>query len=357
MANTMSTGQLSERDREVLNDVVRTFILTGEPVSSRSVAKHEQHGVSAATIRNTMADLEDDGYLSQPHTSAGRIPTSSGYHLYIESLRPDLGLPSGQEEYIHDNIRGAVNSGRELVNVAGELLSELSHQVGVVLTPSMGETRLRQVELIPISGARVLCILVSTGGVVDQKVVRAESSLNRDELVTISNYLTETFAGLTVREIRARLIHMMADERAQVDRILADAIHLAGQALETSGHKDLVVEGTLGLLDQPELGSVSQVRCLLDMFDEKARMVNLLSQIIEGKGVRVLIGDDSELTSELDFSLVATNYRVGDRPLGSLGVFGPSRMEYQRMIPLVTCLGDALSAALERAYETQGLEG
>jgi heat-inducible transcriptional repressor len=162
---------------------------------------------------------------------------------------------------------------------------------------------------------------------------------------------------LTVREIRIRLIRMMADERAQVDRILSDAINLAGQALEPVGRKDLVVEGTLGLLDQPELGSVSQVRCLLDMFDEKARMVSLLSQIIEGQGVRVLIGDDTELTSELDFSLVATNYRVGDRPLGSLGIFGPSRMEYQRMIPLVTCLGDALSVALERAYEVGGAEG
>lgn len=353
----MSTGQLSARDREVLNDVVRTFILTGEPVSSRSVAKHQQHGVSAATIRNTMADLEDDGYLSQPHTSAGRVPTSAGYHLYIDSLKPDLGLPSDQEEYIRHNISDAVDNGRELVNVAGELLSELSHQVGVVLTPSMGETRLRQVELIPISGDRILCILVSTGGVVDQKVVHAESDLQRDDLVSISNYLTETFAGLTVREIRTRLIRLMADERAQVDRILSDAINLAGQALEPVGRKDLVVEGTLGLLDQPELGSVSQVRCLLDMFDEKARMVSLLSQIIEGQGVRVLIGDDSELTSELDFSLVATNYRVGDRPLGSLGIFGPSRMEYQRMIPLVTCLGDALSVALERAYEVGGAEG
>jgi heat-inducible transcriptional repressor len=357
MRKLASTGQLSARDREVLNDVVRTFILTGEPVSSRSVAKHEQHGISAATIRNTMADLEDDGFLSQPHTSAGRVPTSAGYHLYIESLRPDLGLPSDQQEYIRTNIRDAVHNGRELVNVAGELLSELSHQVGVVLTPSMGETRLRQVELIPISGSRILCILVSTSGVVDQKVVRAESNLQREDLVRISNYLTETFSGLTVREIRSRLIHLMADERAQVDRILADAIHLAGQALEASGQKNLVVEGTLGLLDQPELGSVSQVRCLLDMFDEKARMVSLLSQIIEGKGVRVLIGEDSELTSELDFSLVATNYRVGNRPLGSLGIFGPSRMEYQRMIPLVTCLGDALSLALEQTYDTQGLDG
>ena len=350
-----STGQLSARDREVLNDVVRTFILTGDPVSSRSVAKHEMHGVSAATIRNTMADLEDDGFLSQPHTSAGRVPTSAGYHLYIESLKPDLELPPDQAEYIRSNISEAVDSGRELVNVAGELLSELSHQVGVVLTPSMGETRLRQVELVPISQARILCILVSTGGVVDQKVVRAESNLRREDLVRISNYLTETFAGLTVREIRSRLMRLMAEERDQVDRILADAIHLAGQALRASGEKDLVVEGTLGLLDQPELGSVAQVRCLLDMFDEKARMVSLLSQIIEGKGVRVLIGEDTEVTSELDFSLVATNYRVGDRPLGSLGVFGPSRMEYRRMIPLVTCLSDALSLALERAYETQGI--
>lgn len=354
MTRQGSAGKLSERDREILKDVVRTFILTGEPVSSRSVAKHEQHGVSAATIRNTMADLEEEGYLRQPHTSAGRVPTTAGYHFYIDSLQPSLDLPAVQQVYIRSNIREAVEDGRDPVNVAGQLLSELSHQIGVVLTPSMGETTLRRIEFVPLSESRVLCVLVSTSGFVDHKVVPAEIAQSREELVRISNYLSETFGGMTVRQIRSRLLRLMADERARVDQLLANAIHLAGEALREGSGQDLLVEGTIGLIDQVDLGSVDQVRRLLDMFDEKARMVTLLNKIIEGQGVRVLVGDDSDLTSELGFSLVATPYGVGERRLGSLGVFGPSRMEYEHMIPLVNCLGDTLSRALEQAFAPDG---
>jgi heat-inducible transcriptional repressor len=351
MMNRDSRVKLSDRDRKILQDVVRTFILTGEPVSSRSVAKHEQHGVSAATIRNTMADLEEEGFLRQPHTSAGRVPTTAGYHFYIDSLTPALDLPPRQQVYIRENLRDAVEEGRDPVSVAGQLLSELSHQIGVVLTPSMGETVLRRIEFVPLSESRVLCVLVSTSGFVDQKVVQAQTRQSREDLVRISNYLSESFGGQTVRQIRSQLLRRMADEKSRMDELLADAIHLAGEALRLRSERNLVVEGTVGLLDQPELGSVQQVRRLLDMFDEKARMVSLLNKVIEGPGVRVLVDEDTDLTSELGFSLVATPYGVGNRHLGSLGVFGPSRMEYEHMIPLVDCLGETLSRALEETLE------
>ncbi|MDX1643131.1 MAG: heat-inducible transcriptional repressor HrcA [Thermoanaerobaculia bacterium] len=337
---------LSRRDREILKDVVRTFILSGDPVSSRSVAKNRRHGVSAATIRNTMADLEEEGYLRQPHASAGRVPTAAGYHFYVDSLMPARRLSAHQRGYIDESLHEVIETGGDPVATAGHLLSELSHQVGVVLTPNMGETVLRAIEFLPLSGDRVLCVLVSTSGFVDQKVVRAGSVPAREDLVRISNYLTENFAGLTLRQIRARLVRSMSAERAQVDHLLSNALALARQALE-SGDQDVVVEGTAGLLGQPELGNIDQVRRLLDTFDEKARLVELLGKVIEGRGVRVLIGDDTDLTSELDFSLVATTYAVGGRALGSLGVFGPSRMEYRYAIPLVNYLGETLGRALE----------
>lgn len=332
-------------------DVVRTFILKGEPVSSRSVAKHRRHRVSAATIRNTMADLEDEGFLTQPHTSAGRVPTAAGYHYFIDSLRTAERPSAREREYIEDHLQGAIEQGDDVVTVAGQLLSELSHQAGVVLTPDMGGTVLQAIELMPLSHERVLCVLISAAGFVDQKVVRADQVLPREDLTRISNYLTENFSGLTIREIRTRLLRMMTEERSQVDELLSGAITLARRALAGEGSQNLVVEGTAGLLEQPELGSIERVRRLLDLFDEKARIVSLLSKVIEGKGVRVLIGEDSDLTSELDFSLVATNYGVGGRALGSLGVFGPSRMPYQRMIPLVRYLGETLGQALEEAYD------
>ncbi len=335
-------------------DVVRTFILEGEPVSSRSVAKHQEHGVSAATIRNTMADLEEVGLLTQPHTSAGRMPTAAGYHFYIDALTPAEAPSAAEREYIDEHLQAAIERRDNIVGVAGHLLSELTHQAGVVLTPDMGGTVLQAIEFMPLSSSRVLCVLVSTNGFVDQKVVRSESALQREELVRISNYLTDNFAGITIREIRRRLLGMMTEERSEMDRLLSSAISLARVALESELPPDLVVEGAAGLLEQPELGSVDRVRRLLDLFDEKARIVSLLSKIIEGRGVRVLIGEDSDLTSELDFSLVATNYGVGGESLGSLGVFGPSRMPYQRTIPLVRYLGETLGQALEQAYEEDG---
>lgn len=351
MPSSSESAKLSRRDREILMDVVRTFILRGEPVSSRSVAKHQHHGVSAATIRNTMADLEDEGFLTQPHTSAGRVPTTAGYHYYIDSLTPARRPSAREREYIEENLQGAVEQGDNVVAVAGQLLSELSHQAGVVLAPDMGGTVLQAIEFLPLSRSRVLCVLISASGFVDQKVVRATSVLPREELVRISNYLTENFTGMTLREIRGRLLRLMTEERSEVDQLLSGAIGLASMALEGEDEQDLLVEGAAGLLGQPEVDSIERVRRLLDLFDEKARIVSLLSKVIEGKGVRVLVGEDSDLTSELDFSLVATHYGVGGHPLGSLGVFGPSRMPYQRMIPLVRYLGETLGRALEDAYE------
>lgn len=343
---------LAPRDREILKDVIRTFILTGEPVSSRLVAKHDQHGVSSATIRNTMADLEERGLLSQPHSSAGRIPTSAGYHVYVEELMRQRRLPDGDRRRIERELEAG--TGEEIMSAASQLLSGLSEQIGIVLTPALGETVMRSIDFVPLSGDRLLCVLVSMDGFVDQKVIAAGEPMSREELVRVGNYLSENFRGLTVREIRARLLRRMAEERASVDRILAQTIQLADRALGHHDGPDVLVEGTSIVLHNPELADVERVRRLLDTFADKARLVGMLGRLLEGRGVRVLIGEDSDLTSELDFSLVTASYGVGDRPLGTLGIFGPSRMDYQRIVPLVDYLGERVSLALEATISDVG---
>jgi heat-inducible transcriptional repressor len=337
---------LTARDREILRDVVATFLGTGEPVSSRRVAKLRRHGLSAATIRNVMADLEDHGLLVQPHTSAGRVPTEIGYHVYIDSLMPSRGVPAELRRQIDDSLTPE-GSGDELTTVASQLLSELSQQIGIVVVPALGETVLRSISFVPLSGRRALCVLVSANGFVDNKVIETQRRVPRDELIRISNYLTDNFGGMTLRQIRDRLLGLMAEERAQMDRLLASAIDLARDAL-IAGDPELRVEGTSSLLMRPELADVERVRRLLDTFADKARLVQLLNRLIEGQGVRVVIGQESDLTSDLDFSLVATSYGLGDQPLGTMGIFGPSRMDYAAVIPLVNYLGDRLSQALER---------
>ena len=343
-------GGLSSRDREILKDVILSYILNAEPVSSRSVAKHGKLGLSAATIRNVMADLEEWGYLMQPHTSAGRVPTASAYHLFIGSMMETRLVPARERRYIQENLKGRSADGDELMGTASHLLSELSSQVGIVVTPAMGETVLKAVDFLPVSGRKVLCVVVSSTGFIDNKVIETEEEVPREELVRISNYLTENFAGQTLREIRERLLRMMGEERAQMDGVLARTIELARTGFSAGGAPGVVVDGTSMLLAKPELSDVQRVRRMFEAFADKARLVKILNQCIQGGGVRVLIGEDCELTSELDFSVVAAPYGVGERPLGTLGIVGPSRMDYETVIPLVNFLRETLSRALAETF-------
>lgn len=344
-------ARLTPRDLEILRDVILTYILCAEPVSSRSVAKQGRLGLSAATIRNAMADLEEWGYLAQPHTSAGRVPTRAAYHLFIEQLMEVRKVPVKERRYIEEHLKGAPADADQLMGVASHLLSELTHQAGIVVMPSFGETILKAVDFVPLSGRKVLCVVVSSNGFVENKVIETEEEVPRQELVRISNDLTENFAGQSLRQIRDRLLGMMSEERAQMDRVLTLTIELARAGLDLDGRTGVVVDGAEALLAHPELADIQRVRRMFEAFADKARLVKMLNQYIQGKGVRVLIGDDSDLTSELDFSLVATPYGADDRPLGVLGIFGPSRMEYQRVIPLVHYLGETLSRALSEGFE------
>ncbi len=352
MAETRSPhpGNLSARDREILRHVIVTYILSAEPVSSRAVAKQGGSGLSAATIRNVMADLEDSGYLVQPHTSAGRVPTRAAYHLFIQSLMQTQRISARDRRYIDENLKSSPADPDQLMGVTSHLLSELSHQVGLVVTPQLGDTVLKAVDFVPLEGRRVLCVVVSADGFIDNKVIETEEEVSREDLQRSSNYLNENFAGLRLREIRDRLLRLMAEERAQVDRLLNLAIDLARSGLKIDDAPEVLVDGTSVLLAQPELTDIQRVRRLFETFADKARMVKMLNQCIQGQGVRVLIGDDSAITSELDFSLVATTYGIGDRTLGTLGIFGPSRMEYQKVIPLVHYLGATLSRTLAEGF-------
>ena len=331
---TVHEPGLNARDREILKEIVWTFISSGEPVSSRSVAKASRYALSAATIRNVMADLADLGYLSQPHTSAGRVPTRDGYHFYIDALMQNRGVPAKARRTIDETVVGP-GGVDEMMASASQLLSELTQQIGIVMTPTVGRSTLRAIDFVNLSGSKILCVLVSAGGFVDNKVIETPEPISRRDLVRISNYLTDHFAGKSLRRIRDELIDLMAEERTKVDRLLARTIELAQKAFADPGTPAVLVEGTTTVLNQPELSDLDQIRRLLATFADKATLVQVLNRLIEGPGVRVVIGQDSDLTSELNFSLVATSYDFGNRHVGKLGIFGPSRMDYQRVIPIV----------------------
>jgi heat-inducible transcriptional repressor len=229
---------------------------------------------------------------------------------------------------------------------ATELLTELSQQVGVVVAPALGDTVLRAVHFVRMSGNRVLCVVVAASGFVDNKVIETDELVEREKLIEIANYVTENYAGMSLRQIRDRLLVKMSEERAQMDRLMALTIRLAEQGLAVRDVPELMLGDASPLLSQPELADVARVRRVFEAFADKARLVEMLNRCLSGSGVRVLIGEDADLTSELDFSLVAAPYGIGGEALGALGVFGPSRMEYQRLIPLVGYIGASLSRAL-----------
>lgn len=327
------------------------FIVAGEPISSRTVAERGRLDVSSATIRNTMAELEELGYLQQPHASSGRVPTPAGYHFYIGALMHHRDVTPEERRYIESYLDESTDADDRLV-AASKLLSELSRQVGLVLIPALGETPLRAVDFVQLSDRRVLCVMVSVGGFIDTKVVELDEEIRQSELRRAANYVNEHFGGCTMREIREGLLELMDDERAQVDRMLRLVLELGRQGLQSDTDPELVLGDTTDLLNRPELGDVDRVRRIFEAFNEKARLVQLLNQCVDGSCVRVLIGDDSELTSELDFSLVATSYSTGGEVQGSLGILGPTRMEYDRVIPLVEYLAGRLSTALhDSAWE------
>ena len=342
-------SSLNPRDLAILRDIIRTHVQSGEPVSSRTVSKHSEHRLSAASIRNVMADLEEIGLLAQPHTSAGRVPTQAAYRLYVQSLMSNRQLPDKERRYIEETLGSAVSDAHRLMSVVSHLLSELSHQVGVVMTPGTEENCLRALDFVRLQDRRVLCVLVSTSGFVDHVVIETESEFSREELVRISNYVNDTFTNLGLREIRDHLLSQMSQQNNRLDRLLSCAIELAqGVVSAQNQRQEVLVEGTTSLLDHPELANVARIRQMLDTFADQARLVQILNQCLEGDGVRVFIGEDSDLTSELDFSLVGISYGDGQRTLGSLGIFGPSRMEYPRIVPLVRFLGEALSRTLSQ---------
>ncbi|MEM6456270.1 MAG: heat-inducible transcriptional repressor HrcA [Acidobacteriota bacterium] len=338
---------LSERERAILKDIIQTHVDTGRPVSSRTLSKHAQHGLSAASIRNIMADLEEAGYLMQPHTSAGRVPTTDAYRVYVRALMRHAPLGADEASYIeHQLFDAAIADVDQLMTIATHLLSEMSSQVGVVLTPAVGDAVLRRIEFVRLGAQRILCVLVSATGFVDHIVIDVDEPIDDAELVRIANYVNDRFNGLPLRTIRDRLMALMSEERTRIDHQLARTIRLARRAVAHDAEPGVLVEGTTTLIGQPELADVVRIRRMLDTFADQARLVGMLNRCLDQEGVRVLIGDDSEVTSEFGLSLVAVPYGVGERQLGSLGIIGPSRMEYARVIALVHHLGRALSAAL-----------
>lgn len=333
---------LTERHSQVLRAVIHDYVLTNQPVGSGSVARRHLH-LSAATVRNVMGDLERLGLLSQPHTSAGRVPTDRGFRLYVDDLLEVRTLTPRERERIRTDFEVALEGGEDVMRHTGHLLSTVSNLVGLVLAPPLDEVVIRRIELVRIGTRRVMAILISDQPVVHNRTLRTEEDYPRADLETMARYLNETLSGCTLGEMVARIEAQRRSDRLLYDRLRERALRLGLEALESGTDGALYVEEATRLLEQPEFLDVGRMKALFRALEEKSRILALLRATIESDGVNVLIGSESQVAEMQGCTLVTSRYTAGGRAAGSVGVIGPTRMDYRRIIPLVGYVANLLS--------------
>jgi heat-inducible transcriptional repressor len=345
----MGSYELTDRARRLLQTLVREYIETGEPVASQVLARHSGLGVSSATVRNVLAQLEDAGYVHQPHTSAGRVPTDRGYRVFVDMLL-EQRKPARPAAVVENQLRqhaGPAPLMDHLLASVSHVVSRAAKHVGFALGSTHGAV-LQRIEFVALGGRRVLVVVVSQGNQVTQKVVDAGTDVRPDDLVHAANYLNTEFAGVPLLDVREAVLDRLQQERTLYDQLLTRALRLASVTLEELPSQHAFhVEGASSLLDgaSVEPMSFSTLRALLEMMEEKERMVRLLNQYIEGPGLTVVIGGEHAAPDLRSFSLIASTV-VDGATTRTVGVIGPLRMHYSRAITLVDGTTQAVSRVL-----------
>lgn len=328
--------KLTERETIVLKTVLTQYIQTGEAVGSRTVAKLSGLNLSPATIRNLMQDLEERGYLSQPHTSAGRVPTPLGFRYFVDRILAIQDLGEGVQRQIEEAFTPPALEPQELFRQASRALSSASGHAALVLCSRPQAMLLRHIQFISLGGDGILCLLVSQDQQVQTRFLRTETSYTQEQLDRFSRYLNDICQNLTLAEARRRIFEQMKEEKNLFDKMVAQALSLSRQALQSDEQEEeLYIEGTSRILDYPEFAAdVEKIRKIFKAFEEKHHLVSLLDRALTSQGVHIIIGPDEQFP-ELHLSVVASSFRSEQTPLGSLGVLGPMRMDYAKVVPIV----------------------
>ena len=341
------TPIFDERAGQLMKVLVESYISDGQPVGSKALAENSGLKVSAATVRNVMADLEKMGLIQSPHTSAGRIPTVQGYRVFVDSLlsvkRPDKQLLNQLVSHISD----AEEQSRVLENVT-DILSGVTHMASLVVLPKKELLSLTHIEFIPLSNQRILVILVHSDNEVQNRVIQTEREYSTTQLVQMSNYLNQILAGKTVREACETLAQEMENTRQKMDEMMRSAIKMANYAFveQCELKEEVVIRGETNLMRYEDIADMEQMRQLFEAFHEKQHILAILNQVSNADGVKLFIGNESCYQPLNDCSVVAAPYQIDGQTMGVLGVIGPTRMAYDKVIPIVDLTAKLLSSAL-----------
>jgi heat-inducible transcriptional repressor len=351
MAPDTTDEIFNERAQHLLKVLVESYIREGQPVGSRTLSRDSGLNLSAATVRNVMADLEEYGFVTSPHTSAGRVPTDKGYRFFVDTLLRQRS--AGAADDVIDELRRRLDEdhGRDpkaIVSVASQVLSSITHLAGVVTVPRQPHQSLSQIEFLPLSDNRVLAVMVVNGRDVQNRIVQLERYYPADELRRAANFLNQQFGGKELREIRQDIVGELAQAGEQLNQLMRDAIMVARQMVGANvpEQPEYVIAGETNLMEFAELSNVEKLRRLFDAFTAKRDILHLLDQSLTAEGVQIFIGQESGYQILDDCSLVTAPYKLDNETVGVLGVIGPTRMAYERVIPIVDVTARLLGSAL-----------
>lgn len=322
------------------------YIHDGQPVGSRALSKDPNLNLSPATIRNVMADLEDMGLIHSPHTSAGRVPTVSGYRLFVNSLLTVKPLGSRELDQLQTSLLSGTDGPGEVLNKASRLLSDVTRMAGVVTLPRRETIALRHIEFLPMSSSRILVIFVTDDQDVHNKIIHTDRLYSPAELQQAANYLNSMYAGRSLSRIRESILLDMEQNRAQVNQGMIDAVTMAQQTFAQQPKEDYVLSGETNLMGFSELSDMERLKQLFEAFSQKQGVIHLLDQCLQAEGVQIFIGEESGYRAFDHCSLVTSSYSINDEVVGVLGVIGPTRMAYEKVIPYVDVTAKLLGAAL-----------
>lgn len=345
---------LDDRKKEILAAIVKVHVTTGQPVGSFMLAKQSSERLSSATMRNICAELEEEGYLTHPHTSAGRVPTDKGYRYYVDHLMSATKLSPSDAAVINRQLldEETLSSPERMMERTSQLLSQLSDNVGIVVPPSVSQDRLHHIEFVKLPDSRILVITASSVGRVQDRLIRLDEELSQDDLNATARYLIENFRGMSLAEIRDELLSRMTEEKALYDQLLRNAMLLFSQSLRAGDQPDVFIEGASNIIAKPDFSDTERMRALFKMFEQKGRIVKILNECIEDarrESIAVRIGSENRFLDLRDCTVIASPCFYGNgETAGSIGVVGPTRIEYDRLISIVTYIASVFERALRQ---------
>ena len=348
MSAEVSKNLPNERAQHLLKVLIQRYIRDGQPVGSRTLSKDSGLELSPATIRNVMSDLEDMGLVAAPHTSAGRVPTPQGYRMFVDTLVRYRQPGNSDIERIRQKLGREFHNPASLLSTVSGMLSEFTRMAGVVTVPRAPRVTLRQIEFLPLSEKRVLVILVVNDTEVQNRILHTDRDYSASELQQAQNYINQHYAGTDLHKVREKLVADLDEMRDSVNQAMRDIITVAQTAMDKAGQTDddYVVAGETNLMEFAELSDVEKLRRLFDAFSHKSLILDLLDRSINADGVRVFIGEESGYRILDDCSIVTAPYHVDDDTIGVLGVIGPTRMAYDRVVPIVDVTARLLESVL-----------